>query len=383
MSRKVDDQIEWMLSKSVFDKLTLKWGMPEIDLFASRLNKQVAAYCSYRPDPGASYVNAFSISWHEFYAFINPPFSLLGRLPAENSARGGQLHGDCADLDYSSVVSGVDGPINRLSRYTADKGRFACATRSGCAAPTEENISNDGVSCLREQYRKRGLSENASRILLASWKSGTKKQYSTFFRRWFHFCRQRSCDPFSTNVESVVEFLTSLFDNYLGYSAINTARGALSSLGLLIDGVAAGCHPLIVRFLKGVYSLRPSQPRYSHTWDASVVLNYLINLSPVQSLTLKELSLKLVMLIALTSVSRVQGLKYLKISNMRKSDNCFQFCYTDLLKTNRPGFKSEMVLKEYTPDRRLCVYSVLEKYLVRTASMRKCDFFTHQFCKAT
>ena len=79
LSRKFDDQIEWMLSKSVFDQLTLKWGMPEIDLFASRLNKQVAAYCSYRPDPGASYVNAFSISWHDFYAFINPPFSLFGR----------------------------------------------------------------------------------------------------------------------------------------------------------------------------------------------------------------------------------------------------------------------------------------------------------------
>ena len=172
-----------------------------------------------------------------------------------------------------------------------------------------------------------------------------------------------------------------MFDNNLGYSAINTARGALSSLGLLIDGVAAGCHPLVVRFLKGVYSLRPSQPRYSHTWDASVVLNYLINLSPLQSLTLKELSLKLVMLIALTSVSRVQGLKYLKISNMRKSDNCFQFCYTDLLKTSRPGFKSEMVLKEYTPDRRLCVYSVLEEYLVRTASMRKCDFLLISFVK--
>ena len=87
------------------------------------------------------------------------------------------------------------------------------------------------------------------------------------------------------------------------------------------------------------------------------------------------------MLIALTSVSRVQGLKYLKISNMRKSDNCFQFCNTDLLKTSRPGFKSEMVLKEYTPDRRLCVYSVLEEYLVRTASMRKCDVLLISFVK--
>ena len=100
----------------------------------------------------------------------------------------------------------------------------------------------------------------------------------------------RTGDKKLQNVQaSIVKGAISLF----GYSAINTARGALSSLGLLIDGVAAGCHPLVVRFLKGVYSLRPSQPRYSHTWDASVVLNYLINLSPLQSLYFERIVIEI------------------------------------------------------------------------------------------
>ncbi|KAK3099363.1 hypothetical protein FSP39_003273 [Pinctada imbricata] len=79
LSRKFDDQIEWMLNKSVFNQLINKWGKPDIDLFASRLNKQVSTFCSYRPDPEATFINAFSISWHNFYAYLNPPFSILGR----------------------------------------------------------------------------------------------------------------------------------------------------------------------------------------------------------------------------------------------------------------------------------------------------------------
>lgn len=36
------------------------WGPFEIDLFASTLNKQLEAV-SWRPDPKASYIDAFSI----------------------------------------------------------------------------------------------------------------------------------------------------------------------------------------------------------------------------------------------------------------------------------------------------------------------------------
>ena len=51
--------------------------MPDIDLFASRLNKQVDRIVSWFPDPDATYVNAFSLDWSDFYAYIFPPFSLV------------------------------------------------------------------------------------------------------------------------------------------------------------------------------------------------------------------------------------------------------------------------------------------------------------------
>ena len=51
--------------------------VPVIDLFASRINKQVEQYVSYRPDSHAAAVDAFTLTWTKltFYAF--PPFSLI------------------------------------------------------------------------------------------------------------------------------------------------------------------------------------------------------------------------------------------------------------------------------------------------------------------
>ena len=78
-SRVFNDRTEWMLHQDIFQKLSLLWGPFEIDLFASRLNKQVCTYVSWKPDPGATAVDAFSILWDRkpFYAF--PPFSLIHR----------------------------------------------------------------------------------------------------------------------------------------------------------------------------------------------------------------------------------------------------------------------------------------------------------------
>ncbi|VDI58208.1 Hypothetical predicted protein [Mytilus galloprovincialis] len=79
-SRKIDDHLEWMLDKQVFHKLVEIWGTPDHDLFASRLNCQVKSFSSWKPDPEAVFVNAFSILWSdEVFYYLFPPFSLISR----------------------------------------------------------------------------------------------------------------------------------------------------------------------------------------------------------------------------------------------------------------------------------------------------------------
>ena len=63
----------------LFQLLTKIWGEPSIYLFASRLNAQVPCYASWRPNPDATYVDAFSISWKKQFFYAFPPFSLNAR----------------------------------------------------------------------------------------------------------------------------------------------------------------------------------------------------------------------------------------------------------------------------------------------------------------
>ena len=50
---------------------------PDIDLFASRINHQLWNHISWRPDPGAKAVDAFSVNWSLTYSYYFPPFSII------------------------------------------------------------------------------------------------------------------------------------------------------------------------------------------------------------------------------------------------------------------------------------------------------------------
>ena len=80
-SRRHDHSMEWMLQRSLFLSILTHYDyMPTIDLFASRINKQLVNYVSFKPDPDAKAVDAFTFTWSnlKFYAF--PPFSVIQRV---------------------------------------------------------------------------------------------------------------------------------------------------------------------------------------------------------------------------------------------------------------------------------------------------------------
>ena len=76
-SRKFQDAAEWMLSPDIFGKLITLHGCPEIDLFATRLNKQLETYVSWLPDPSSTYIDAMSISSENKFIYLFPPFSMI------------------------------------------------------------------------------------------------------------------------------------------------------------------------------------------------------------------------------------------------------------------------------------------------------------------
>ena len=69
-----------MLDRSVFQRIVKCWPCSEVDMFASRLNRQLEQFVSWKPHPDALHVNAFSVDWSDIYFYAFPPFSVSGCL---------------------------------------------------------------------------------------------------------------------------------------------------------------------------------------------------------------------------------------------------------------------------------------------------------------
>ena len=179
-------------------------------------------------------------------------------------------------------------------------------------------------------------------------------------------------DPLHPPVTDVLEFLQELYARGLGYSCLNTARSALSSFIVLDGNVTVGNHPLVQRFLKGVFQTRPAFPRYTSTWDTSIVLTYLKTLHPPKEISLQNLTHKLVMLCALVTGQRCQTLHLMNLGQVhRNPDTSYIFWIDQIVKQSAPGREQPVLfIPRFVADSKLCVATVLDEYIDRTSSLR-------------
>lgn len=76
-SRVKKTETEWQLADYAYDTIIRELGQPEIDLFASRLNKKCKLFISWKPDPEAYRVDAFTCPWERYFFYAFPPFCLI------------------------------------------------------------------------------------------------------------------------------------------------------------------------------------------------------------------------------------------------------------------------------------------------------------------
>ena len=119
---------------------------------------------------------------------------------------------------------------------------------------------------LRQCYSDKSLSTGASELLLSSWRHKNSQSCYSLCRKWISWCTERNSDLISGPVTEVVNFQ----------------------------------HPLVSRLLKGAFRSRPHLLRYTGTWDVSKVLFLLAQQDISDSCSLKVLSLRTTMLLALT-----------------------------------------------------------------------------------
>ena len=81
LSRRSNLDTEWQFNINLLQLALGFLGFtPDVDLFASRINRQFPKYVSYQPDPEAAAVNAFSLSWSDMKFYCFPPFCIIPRI---------------------------------------------------------------------------------------------------------------------------------------------------------------------------------------------------------------------------------------------------------------------------------------------------------------
>lgn len=244
----------------------------------------------------------------------------------------------------------------------------------GGRTPVGETSKINGMLCIREALKKRQLSDNTISLIMKSWRDSTSSQYNTYLNKWIKFCNHTVIDFSKPTVNTILEYLNMLYGEGLGYSALNTARSAMSAFSDVMINQSFGNHPLIVRLMKGVSRTRPSLPRYNSIWDVSQVFDYFRKQPLVQYLSLHELTLRNVMLVALVTAQRCQSLYMLSLNNMIITDK--QYCFTisaDYKQARKGTDNMKIILPAYPADLRICVFTTLTEYIKRTSELRKDD----------
>ena len=115
LSRKYDDEAEWKLNTNVFQMITNRWGLPDVDMFASRFNKQIIMkYVAWKPDSTALYIDAFMCDWQYIYAYIFPPFSQILKVLKKIQIDHSEALISHSNMAYKSMVYNNNDTTGRL-----------------------------------------------------------------------------------------------------------------------------------------------------------------------------------------------------------------------------------------------------------------------------
>ena len=129
-------------------------------------------------------------------------------------------------------------------------------------------------------------------VMLSSLAKSTIRQYNAPTKAWYIYCTFNNYNVFEATEKKVLEFLTNMYENGALYSTLYTARSAVSLISKATFSESRG----ICRFSKGLFKLRPTKPRYNKIWCTESVLQKASELYLLNSLSLENLTNKLVVI---------------------------------------------------------------------------------------
>ena len=298
--------------------------------------------------------------------------------PIQPSPVGPQQSNDGPDGDSPHSSSLAEPTVVASTAVTTGQGsRLASKQRNPTERPIRsiENAPNvppstpGCISYLKQRYETEGLPPHVANLLVSAARTSTHKTYDSGWKRWCSWCYSRQINPFSTTLNNILIFLADTYESGLQYRSINVLRSALSSTLPRVDGYPVGQHPYVLNLMKGILNNRPPKPRYTYTWDVHTVTHYLKQLGDNNDLSLKQLSLKLATLLALTCPKRVSSLSHLDLNHYRSRPEGLSF-HLPSTKSTRPDETVSAFFTCFPENKRLCPVECFQRYLSVTSCHR-------------
>ena len=246
-----------------------------------------------------------------------------------------------------------------------------------------------GLAAQGQRLAEAGLAPEVINTIQGARALSTRTLYDAKWKVFHKWCSVQSPSVVSTRapIGEVLRFLQGLLDKGLTYSTIKVYIAAISACHVGYDGKPVGEHPLVPPFRKGVKRATATDKPLFPLWELAVVLEGLCKppFEPLESADIKALSLKTVLLVALTTTKRVSDIQALSTDK-----DCMRFSSdgkTVWLKPNLkfvtknlrvPELPVKLVAFHPPPfltdeDKRLhslCPVRALRLYVQRTCSVR-------------
>lgn len=142
------------------------------------------------------------------------------------------------------------------------------------------------------------------------------------------------------------------------YSTVSTTRSILSAFIPESGDGTIGSQPETCRLVKDVFQERPALRKHADTWD-------FCSLPPTEKWSLKQLTLRTAMLLALFTGQRGHALHSLKFSDIHMSSNKCSLHFSSKRKHTWPA-----EILSFEQDRKLCFVDYLHVYIENTATLR-------------
>ncbi|KAL0157249.1 hypothetical protein M9458_048495, partial [Cirrhinus mrigala] len=367
---------EWMLHPEVVEQIWRVFGPAQVDLFATRENTQCPLWYSL-VHPAPLGLDAMVQTWPRLRLYAFPPIALLPGV-LERVRRDGVM------------VLGPDFSPRRLSLGDSRQERSPLTGRGLHLSPPAGAVEALGVASEGAHLLASGLSTEVVETILQSRAPSTRKLYALKWKLFTSWCGRRQQDPVNCPVGSVLEFLQDRLSAGLTHSTLKVYVAAIAAYHAPLGGLSVGRNPLVTRFLRGALRLRPPVRPRVPPWDLSVVLEALCRppFEPVEEIPDRFLTVKTVLLLALSSLKRVGDLQALSVA---PSFLDFAPGLSKAFLYPRPGYVPKVpsstprpvVLQAFCPppfrdaDQQklncMCPVRALDAYVHRAARWRKSD----------